>query len=167
MTDLKKITYRGRVLKLFTLGWIVDCCWVIDTLGQILFNYHVILERIAKEQSILQVDYTTIIYKLGDSSWGFEMSTTCSPHGHVHLRPWVRWGGSTSNRCPPHGYIWTPLPFHPYLAVTLVGLWLLNNHCHSETEVSWRPPHCGLCSWTETLLHHIKLHTFSIPHMTP
>ena len=64
------------------------------------------------------------------------MWIACPPKDTWH--PWIWWGGVTSNRCPPCGYIWTPLPLHPYFALAPIGSWSLNNHCHSEAEMSWR-----------------------------
>ena len=87
-----------------------------------------------------------------------DMLTAISSMGTWHL--WVGWEGVTSNRCLPRGYIWTPLHF----ALALVGPWLLNNCCHLEIEMSWRPHIVDLCSrivlyyTTTTYICHTYIH---------
>ena len=93
------------------------------------------------------------------------MLTACPPHLMDVWCSWVRWDGVTSNQRPPHGYIWTPLPFHPHFALTPMSPWLLYNHCHLETKVSWRPHNVGLCleiklyCTTLTYVCHTYLHS--------
>jgi hypothetical protein len=59
---------------------------------------------------------------------------------------------------------------HFYSTLTLVDPWLLNNHCHVETNVSMRAQSVGLCLGiilcyiTLTYTYH-NVNTLSIPHM--
>ena len=115
------------------------------------------------KQSLAWTTTTNAINKAGDILWIVNMWIACPPKD---MRcPWVGWGGVTSNQRPPCGYIQTPLPCPPHSILAPVGLRLLNNHCHSETKVSWRAHIVDLCSrivlycTTSTYICHMYIHS--------
>ena len=120
------------------------------------------------EQSSNQVDcnqHNRQASRLLVSSWYVNYM---SPRGHVVSMGWI--GGAILNRHPPHEYM-DPISI-PHSLLAPMGPSLLTNHCHLETQVSWRAHIVDLCSRIVLLLHQINLHmsyvhAFSIPHVTP